>query len=55
MPQNDNSLAGPRSWKTSIFSTFWKVFKTDENHHQLTPGQTWKVNIENHHQWTLEK
>ena len=24
MPQNDNSLAGPRSWKTSIFSTFWK-------------------------------
>ena len=38
MPQNDNSLAGPRSWKTSIFSTFWKVFKTDENHHQLTPG-----------------
>ena len=38
MPQNDIFLAGPRSWKTSIFSIFWKVFRTDENHHQLTTG-----------------
>ena len=37
MPKNDIFLAGPRSWKTSIFSTFQKVFQNDENYHQLTP------------------
>ena len=31
-------FAGLRSWKFSIFSTFWKAFKNDEKHHQLTPG-----------------
>ena len=31
-------VAGPRSWKSSNFSTFWKAFKNDENHHQLTTG-----------------
>ena len=31
-------FAGPRSWKCSNFSTFWKAFKNDENHHQLTTG-----------------
>ena len=38
MPKNDIFLAGPRSWKTSIFSTFQKVFQNDENYHQLTTG-----------------
>ena len=38
MPENDYFLAVRGSWKTSIFSTFWKVFKTDDNHHQLTRG-----------------
>ena len=38
MPKNDIFLAGPRSWKPSNFSTFWKAFKNDENHHQLTTG-----------------
>ena len=44
MPQNDNSLAGPRSWKTSIFSTFWKVFKLMKTTTSW-PQDTWKVNI----------
>ena len=26
MPKNDIFLAGPRSWKSSNFSTFWKAF-----------------------------
>ena len=38
MPKNDIFLAGPRSWKSSNFSIFWKAFKNDENHHQLTTG-----------------
>ena len=38
MPKNDIFLAGPWSWKSSNFSTFWKAFKNDENHHQLTTG-----------------
>ena len=38
MPKNDIFLAGPRSWKISIFWTFQKVFQIDENHHQLTTG-----------------
>ena len=31
-------VAGPRWWKSSNFSTFWKAFKNDGNHHQLTTG-----------------
>ena len=31
-------VAGQRSWKSSNFSIFWKAFKNDENHHQLTTG-----------------
>ena len=31
-------VAGQRSWKSLNFSTFWKAFKNDENHHQLTTG-----------------
>ena len=29
--KNDIFLAGPRSWKSSNFLTFWKAFKNDEN------------------------
>ena len=35
---------GPRSWKSSIFSAFWKIFQNDENYHQLTTGHL-KCNI----------
>ena len=37
--KNDTFSTGPRSWKSSIFSTLWKLFENDEKHHYMTTGQ----------------